>query len=148
MQWGLWTELEVETQRKWVSQSNTARDGQKWDPDGMFVWLKSLALAVVSAFNQGLYLPAVTGGARSCLTCRFISGVPFSEKLHDFQDHKREIHPESGKFSRSIWVNLIKANVRKIVCVCVCVCVCVNFPSVMICLQFLLSPYWLIPTWY
>lgn len=79
-----------------------------------------LALAVVSAFNQGLCLPAVTGGAQSCLVCRFISEVPFSEKPHDFHNHKREIHPEFGNFSRSICVNLIKANVRKIVCVCVC----------------------------
>ena len=103
---------------------------QEMDRNGIqiacFCDSRVLPLAVVCAFNQGLCLPAVTGGAWSCLVCRFISGVPFSEKPHDFHNHKRETHPESGNFSRSIWVNLTKANVRKIVCVCVCVCV--NFP--------------------
>lgn len=40
-----------------------------------------LTLAVVSDFNQGLCLPAVAGGAQNCLFSRFISGVPFSEKM-------------------------------------------------------------------
>ena len=107
-----------------------------------------LALAIVSAFNQGLCLPAVTGGAQSCLVSWFISGVPFSEIMGMiFTIIKGKFILSLENFSRSIWGSLIKANERKIVCVCVCVCVW-TFLSVVICLQFLLSPYWLIPTWY
>lgn len=83
-----------------------------------------LTLAVVSDFNQGLCLPAVAGGAQSCCFSRFISGVPFSEKTHDFHNYKREVHCGSGNFSRSIWANLIKTKLMKERCVCKYVCVC------------------------
>lgn len=76
-------------------------------------WLWLLSLILIKIF---VYLFLLEEPQNNLFT-RFISVVPFSEKPHDFYSHKREICPESGNFSRSIWVNLIKANERKM-CVC------------------------------
>lgn len=72
-----------------------------------------LALADISVLIKIFVFQQLVEEPWSYHVTWFISGIPFSEKSQDLHYHKREIYPGYGNFSKSIWVNVIKANERK-----------------------------------